>query len=306
MGRCNGCRKQGYMNEKLQCLGSVCNFCNMACLLQYCYLHFETSQHTTSSNGTNTAPPVPSAPAQPHHSSKMNPVIADVVSLANGSASQPSGSANTALTGELPTSNIDGKNLDHASTQTDAMRAPAPRRRQMKNKSVLCRPFTTDQEIMCQLPSSSPESKVLLDSSSQSDQPSRSPAHSPKFQGETEPSNLTPARLTGRHFLGKRDNDSNCKVCAQRRKSKLDEEEPDQKKRRMEDGDDELEKKQEISVNEERNDDDEEERKSEIDCGRMKRQTPYYCKTCTEEPTLCPVPCFELYHTKRDYEAPAS
>ncbi|MEQ2218502.1 hypothetical protein XENOCAPTIV_004067, partial [Xenoophorus captivus] len=46
-----------------------------------------------------------------------------------------------------------------ASTQTDAMRAPAPRRRQMKNKSVLCRPFTTDQEIMCQLPSSSPESK---------------------------------------------------------------------------------------------------------------------------------------------------
>ncbi|XP_047200738.1 zinc finger MYM-type protein 4 isoform X4 [Girardinichthys multiradiatus] len=160
MGRCNSCRKQGYMNEKLQCLGSVCNFCNMACLLQYCYLHFETSQHTTSSNGMNTAPPVPSAPAQPHHSSKMNPVIADVVSLANGSASQPSGSANTALTGELPTSNIDGKNLDHASTQTDAMRAPAPRRRQMKNKSVLCRPFTTDQEIMCQLPSPSPESEA--------------------------------------------------------------------------------------------------------------------------------------------------
>ncbi|XP_054894741.1 zinc finger MYM-type protein 4-like isoform X2 [Poeciliopsis prolifica] len=155
MGRCDSCRKQGYMSEKLQCLGSVCNFCNMACLLQYCCLHFETTQHT--SNGMASAPPVPSAPAQPHHPSKMNPVIADVVSLANGSASQPSGSAGTALTGELPTSSIDGKNLDHASTQTDAMRAPAPRRRQMKNKSVLCRPFTMDQEIMCQLPSPSPE-----------------------------------------------------------------------------------------------------------------------------------------------------
>lgn len=31
----------------------------------------------------------------------MNPVIADVVSLANGSASQPSGSADAALTGQF-------------------------------------------------------------------------------------------------------------------------------------------------------------------------------------------------------------
>lgn len=45
-----------------------------------------------------------------------------------------------------------------ASTQTDAMRVPVPRRRQMKNKSVLCRPFTLDQEISCQLSESSTES----------------------------------------------------------------------------------------------------------------------------------------------------
>ncbi|XP_008300129.1 zinc finger MYM-type protein 4-like [Stegastes partitus] len=157
MGRCDSCRKQGYMSEKLQCLGSVRNFCNLPCLLQYCYLHFETNQHS-SSNGTGTAPQTPYAPTQPHHSSKMNPVIADVVSLANGSATQPSGSADTALTGALPTSNVDGKHLDHASTQTDAMRVPASRRRQMKNKSVLCRPFTMDQEITCQMPTPSTES----------------------------------------------------------------------------------------------------------------------------------------------------
>ncbi|XP_030615048.1 zinc finger MYM-type protein 4 isoform X2 [Archocentrus centrarchus] len=152
MGRCDSCRKQGYMTEKLQCLGSVRNFCNLPCVQQYCHLHFETSQHS-SSNGTGTAPQTPYAPTQPHHSSKMNPVIADVVSLANGSATQPSVSADTTLTGALPTSSVDGKNLDHASTQTDAMRVPSSRRRQMKNKSVLCRPFTVDQEIMCQLPS---------------------------------------------------------------------------------------------------------------------------------------------------------
>lgn len=39
------------------------------------------------------------AATQPNHSSKMNPVIADVVSLANGSATQPSASADTTLTG---------------------------------------------------------------------------------------------------------------------------------------------------------------------------------------------------------------
>ncbi|XP_036007051.1 zinc finger MYM-type protein 4 isoform X2 [Fundulus heteroclitus] len=305
MGRCDSCRKQGYMNEKLQCLGSVCNFCNILCLLQYCSLHFGPNQNTTTSNGTATAPPVPSAPAQPHHSSKMNPVIADVVSLANGSASQPSGSADAALTGELPTSNVDGKNLDHASTQTDALRAPAPRRRQMKNKSVLCRPFTVDQEVMCRIPSPSPELEALLDKPPESDQLSRSPARSPKPQGETEPSNLTPARLTGRHFLGKRETDSNCKVCCQQRKRKLDEEETAWKKQKMEDGSDEPEKDRDLSVSEKRNDDEEEEeeRESEIDLGSMKRLTPYYCKTCTEEPSLCPVPCFELYHTKFNYDA---
>nr|XP_020477615.1 zinc finger MYM-type protein 4-like isoform X2 [Monopterus albus] len=156
MGRCDSCRKQSYMTEKLQCLGSVRNFCSLPCLLQYCYLHFEMNQHT-SSNSTGRALQTPYAPAQPHHSSKMNPVIADVVSLASGSATQPSVSADTALTGALPTSNIDGKNLDHASTQTDAMRVPVSRRRQMKNKSVLCRPFTMDQETSCQLPTPSTE-----------------------------------------------------------------------------------------------------------------------------------------------------
>ncbi|XP_040055245.2 zinc finger MYM-type protein 4-like isoform X2 [Gasterosteus aculeatus] len=165
MGRCDTCRKQGYMAEKLQCLGSVRNFCNLPCLQQYCYLHFEASRHT-SSNGTGTAPQTSHAPTQPHHSSKMNPVIADVVSLANGSASQPSVSADTALTGSLPTSNVDGKNLDHASTQTDAMRVPMPRRRQMKNKSVLCRPFTMDQESMCQLPTPFDDSMTALTSPS--------------------------------------------------------------------------------------------------------------------------------------------
>ncbi|XP_077587739.1 zinc finger MYM-type protein 4-like isoform X2 [Stigmatopora nigra] len=146
MGRCDSCRKQGYLNEKLQYMGSVRNFCNLACLLSYCSLNFESRHH---SNGTGAEPP--HAPAQPQQSSKANPVIADVVSLANGSATQPNVPSDIALTGGLPNSSFDGKILDHASTQTDAMRGPPSYRRQMKNKSVLCRPFTVDQECSCLL-----------------------------------------------------------------------------------------------------------------------------------------------------------
>lgn len=35
--------------------------------------------------------------------------------------------------------------------------------------------------------------------------------------------------------------------------------------------------------------------------GRGGQQTCYYCKTCAGEPSLCPVPCFEVYHTRLIY-----
>lgn len=48
-----------------------------------------------------------------------------------------------------------------------------------------------------------------------------------------------------------------------------------------------------------------EEGKEEEHCeqksGTLRRQTLYYCKTCSGEPSLCPVPCFELYHTRLIY-----
>ncbi|XP_078480436.1 zinc finger MYM-type protein 4-like [Lampetra planeri] len=216
MGRCDSCRKQGCLTEKLQCLGSVRNFCELPCLLEFCKLNFATS-HYPSSNGSGMMVQTPHAPAQPHHFSKMNPVIADVVSLANGSATQPTVSADTALTGSLPTSSIDGKNIDHASTQTDAMRVPLSRRRQMKNKSVLCRPFTVDRESMCLLPTCSTEST----------------ARSPKHQEETQPCNGVPARLTGRHFLARRDSDSDCKVCSHHKRKRTKEAEDEKEKKRQ-------------------------------------------------------------------------
>ena len=35
--------------------------------------------------------------------------------------------------------------------------------------------------------------------------------------------------------------------------------------------------------------------------GGMRRTTPYQCKTCSDNPALCPFLCFEAYHTNKSY-----
>lgn len=71
-----------------------------------------------------------------------------------------------------------------------------------------------------------------------------------------------------------------------------EEEEESGKKQKME----EPEKKTEETHSESK-----EEERCETKSSELQRQTSYYCKTCSDEPSLCPVPCFELYHTKLIY-----
>lgn len=136
------------------------------------------------------------------------------------------------------------------------------------------------------------------------------PSPSPTPQGETQPCDGVPARLTGRHFLGKRETDSDCKVCSQHKRKRVEEEEQEEnrKKKRMEE-DEEPERETEdeakgVNSHDERT----EEERCEKDCEHkseaLRRQTSYYCKTCSGEPSLCPVPCFELYHTRLIYKTP--
>ena len=159
---------------------------------------------------------------------------------------------------------------------------------------------------------------ALLDSSSQVDQPSAeastSPAPSPKPQGETQPSNGVPARLTGRHFLGKRETDSDCKVCSHYKRKRGEEEQEEKKKQKTEDVEKPENKTEEAAEDaqgvksvDENDGENKESENSEIkDCehnsGTVRRQTSFYCKTCSGEPSLCPVPCFELYHTRLIYK----
>lgn len=77
----------------------------------------------------------------------------------------------------------------------------------------------------------------------------------------------------------------------------MEEEEGAEKKQKRAE-DEETEKKEK--------DEEEEEQLEKTDCESRSelsgRQTSYYCKTCSGEPSLCPVPCFELYHTRLIYK----
>ena len=169
----------------------------------------------------------------------------------------------------------------------------------------------------CSQPAVSISEPALLDISSQPDQPSvdasTSPAPSPNTQGEIQPCNGVPARLTGRHFLGKRETDSDCKVCSHNKRKRVKEEEHERKMKKQKTVKDEgrqTEEEAEEAVGVKSNENDSERKKDEHcemrDCEQktetLRTQTSYYCKTCSGEPSLCPVPCFELYHTRLIYK----
>lgn len=128
---------------------------------------------------------------------------------------------------------------------------------------------------------------------------STAPATSPKPQRDNQSIGSVPARLAGRHFLGKRESDSDCRVCCHHKRKALVEEEHKRKKVKMEEpgrtsGEGEANG---LELNEEKDGEKENCATSE----KRGHQTSYYCKTCAEEPSLCPVPCFEVYHTRLMY-----
>lgn len=110
--------------------------------------------------------------------------------------------------------------------------------------------------------------------------------------------------MTGRHFLARRDGDSDCKVCSHHKRKRTKEAEDEKEKKRPntdEVKEPETEKTDDVTrvpspagKKEERQSD------SELTCNRV--MTFFYCKTCSGEPSLCPVPCFELYHTRLIYK----
>ncbi|XP_057199456.1 zinc finger MYM-type protein 4 isoform X2 [Triplophysa rosa] len=153
MAKCYNCKQQGPLKESLVLYGSKKHFCNMNCLRNFCSrtLMYRQSRNSTLTNLTTVQAPL--------SISKDMPVIGGVVSLAS---TLP---GNTAVTGALPTSNANSKNIGEASTQTDAAVPGTPHRRTLKNKALMCRPITEEQGVQCQRdpPTARPLSETVID-----------------------------------------------------------------------------------------------------------------------------------------------
>ncbi|XP_034419032.1 histone H3.v1-like [Cyclopterus lumpus] len=125
-----------------------------------------------------------------------------------------------------------------------------------------------------------------------------------------------------------RETNSDCKVCSQHKRKRVEEEKQEEKKKKKKKRKEEEEEEEEEKEDEEpgrKTEEESEEAKGVNSCdakdgeskegehseakhceqksGTVRRQTSYYCKTCSGEPSLCPVPCFELYHTRLIYKS---
>ncbi|XP_067111849.1 zinc finger MYM-type protein 4 isoform X1 [Osmerus mordax] len=141
VAKCDQCGRQGKLTETLHMLGEVKHFCDLQCVLHFCF------QKNLSQNQTRV--PVSIAPVVGTTvASRYTPVIANVVSLASAPTKQPTTTASIALQAAVPGSFM--KIVGNASTQTDMARAPpAPPPRILKNKALLCKPMVQNKGIVC-------------------------------------------------------------------------------------------------------------------------------------------------------------
>nr|XP_012620710.1 zinc finger MYM-type protein 4 isoform X9 [Microcebus murinus] len=147
MAKCDGCKRQGKLNESLKWRGEMKHFCNLLCILMFC-----NQQSVCDPPSQNSAASVSMAQAAsagpPSLRKDSTPVIANVVSLASAPAAQPTVNSNSVLQGAVPT--VTAKIIGDASTQTDALKLPPSQPpRLLKNKALLCKPITQTKATSC-------------------------------------------------------------------------------------------------------------------------------------------------------------
>ncbi|XP_028820092.1 zinc finger MYM-type protein 4 isoform X2 [Denticeps clupeoides] len=143
VAKCNSCLKAGPLKESLKWMGEMKHFCNLSCLMMFCL-------KGGKENPAN-APSTPATVTLMGSSSKVSdvttPVIANVISLSSAPNTQPTALASTAVQGVVPS--VPQKVTEHASTQTDSVKANPPAPRVLKNKALLCRPMTQTKGTSC-------------------------------------------------------------------------------------------------------------------------------------------------------------
>ncbi|NXP22612.1 ZMYM4 protein, partial [Scytalopus superciliaris] len=147
MAKCDGCKRQGKLSESIKWQGDMKHFCNLLCVLLFCKQQ-SASDPPPSNNTANLSMAPASSSGPPSLRKDSTPVIANVVSLASTPAAQPTVNSNNVLQGAVPT--VTAKIIGDASTQTDALKLPSSKPpRLLKNKALLCKPFTQTKATSC-------------------------------------------------------------------------------------------------------------------------------------------------------------
>ncbi|XP_039589687.1 zinc finger MYM-type protein 4 isoform X5 [Passer montanus] len=147
MAKCDGCKRQGKLNESIKWQGEMKHFCNLLCILLFCKQQ-GAPDPSLPNNTANLSMAPASSSGPPSLRKDSTPVIANVVSLASTPAAQPTVNSNNVLQGAVPT--VTAKTIGDASTQTDALKLPSSKPpRLLKNKALLCKPITQTKATSC-------------------------------------------------------------------------------------------------------------------------------------------------------------
>ncbi|XP_071432620.1 zinc finger MYM-type protein 4-like isoform X3 [Pithys albifrons albifrons] len=147
MTKCDGCKRQGKLSESIRWQGDMKHFCSVLCIPLFCKQQ-SASDPPPSNNTANLSMAPASSSGPPSLRKDSTPVIANVVSLASTPAAQPTVNSNNVLQGAVPT--VTAKIIGDASTQTDALKLPSSKPpRLLKNKALLCKPFTQTKATSC-------------------------------------------------------------------------------------------------------------------------------------------------------------
>ncbi|NXF98816.1 ZMYM4 protein, partial [Sakesphorus luctuosus] len=147
MAKCDGCKRQGKLSESIRWQGEMKHFCSVLCIPLFCKQQ-SASDPPPSNNTANLSMAPASSSGPPSLRKDSTPVIANVVSLASTPAAQPTVNSNNVLQGAVPT--VTAKIIGDASTQTDALKLPSSKPpRLLKNKALLCKPFTQTKATSC-------------------------------------------------------------------------------------------------------------------------------------------------------------
>ncbi|XP_007538950.1 zinc finger MYM-type protein 6 isoform X2 [Erinaceus europaeus] len=146
MAKCDGCKRQGKLNESIKWRGNIKHFCDLSCVLKFC--HQQITNDPLSQKKVNISRAKTTSVERSSAKTATTPVISNVVSLAKISPVQPTGNSNSVLKGTI--TKEAAKIIEDGSAQPDGMRLLSSQcSRLLKNKALLCKPVTQTKAISC-------------------------------------------------------------------------------------------------------------------------------------------------------------